>query len=67
MKDILGVQYTGFADVKIFTKDDLIKLGVQDPQTDLKWSRENDFWIPKSDLNAATVDALIKQPNFRTV
>lgn len=67
MKDILGVQYTGPFDAKVFTVKDLQKLGVEDPQTDLRWDRDNNFVVPKTDLNAATVDVLIRQPNFRTV
>jgi hypothetical protein len=67
MKDIIGVQYTGPYDVKIFTIKDLQKLGIENPQTDLRWSRENDFVVPKTDLSAATVDRLIGLPNFRTV
>ena len=67
MKELTGVKYSGVADRKIFTTADLEKLGAENAQTNLEWSADNGFVVPITDLNASTVDALIKLPGFTAV
>lgn len=67
MKNLKGVQYSGMADERRVTVDDLKRIGVEDPQTDLVWNRANGFLVPATDLNAATVDALIELPGFKAL
>lgn len=67
MKDLKGVRYSGVADRKIFTAEDLAKLGATNIQTGLEWNKDNGFLVSITDLNASTVDALIKLPGFTAV
>lgn len=69
MRQMAGLQYNGIADVKRFTSADLRKLGVQTvkSETDLVWSRSNGFFVSVSDVNAETVDAILKLPGFSVV
>jgi len=65
MREISGVRYTSpMIDRKSFNRLDLISLGAVDPIGDLVWSSDNGFVVPKEELNASTVDALIKLPEF---
>lgn len=65
--DISGVAYTGRADVKRITADDLNKLGIENPKGDLEWRRDSQHFVPKEQFNAATLDWLLTQPNFSAV
>jgi hypothetical protein len=67
MKNLKGVKYSGIADRKIFSVEDLKALGAVDPQTDLEWNAKNDFTVLDTDVNASTVDALIKLPEFKAI
>lgn len=69
MADLTGVKYeTGpMVDQHTITVDQLSKLGIEKPQTDLVWSKANDWTVPITDLNAETLDALIALPGYSAV
>lgn len=66
-KEETGVQYIGGADVKILRVEDLASVGVADAVIDLRWDSQNDHIIGVSDVNAATLEYLRSQPDFRII
>lgn len=67
LKDIRGVRYIGTADVRTITSRDLGSLEVEAKDgNDLTWSTENEHFVGKSQLNAATLAFLLTEPaDFR--
>lgn len=55
MKELDGVRYIGTADVRIITTAD---------GQDLSWSVDNEFFVSKTEINAATRDFLATQSDF---
>lgn len=64
MADLKGVRYTGIADVRLLSVDDLRGVGVQNPKGDLEFSHENGHFVPASEINAETRDWFATQPDF---
>lgn len=64
LKDIDGVRYIGTSDVRGFTVADFASVGVE-AKDDLTWSSENDHFVPKSEINAATLAWLVSESDFR--
>lgn len=69
MKDLKGIRYSGMADHRVLTAEDLERIGVpkDQVQTELVWNKDNDFLVPITDVNAATLDAVIALPGFTAV
>lgn len=69
MSDLHGIRYRGLADRRILTRNDLIKLGVEEPkvQEDLVWDRSNGFTVPTAQFNAETRDKLLALKDFVAV
>lgn len=65
MDALHGVRYTGPYDRKILTTDDLRKMGVSSPQTDLVFEGA-DKSVVLTDINAETVNALLETGLFET-
>jgi len=64
MSEMQGIRYTGIADVKKLSMDDLEAMSGEAPKGDLEWSASNSFIVPTKDFNASTRDALLALPDF---
>lgn len=64
MADLQGVRYTGFADVKLLTAQDLQSMGVDSPKGGLRWDASNGFTVGADQINAATRDVLAATKDF---
>lgn len=63
LKDIEGVRFIGTSDVHSISVADLKSVGVEDPKGPLRWDSSNGKFIPKSEINAATLEWLLTNPN----
>lgn len=64
MAELDGIRYVGMADTKRLTKNDLVSLGVENPQSDLVWDASNGKVVPTKEFNAATRDVLLANSDF---
>jgi hypothetical protein len=62
-----GIRYLGTANVKQYSKDDLQKLGFENAESGVEWSASNDFFVSKSEFNAAALRAIVAQDDFEAV
>lgn len=67
MRELEGVRYIGTSNVREISAEALAGAGIEDAKGDLRWSSENEFFVPASDLNAATRDFLASQTDFDIV
>lgn len=69
MAELTGIRFASVAtDRRVISAADLRKAGVEPKnEEDLVWSRDNDFTIPITAVNAATLDTLIALPEFSAV
>jgi len=67
LKDIRGVRYIGTADVRTISNKDLTHNEVEaKSRDDLVWSSDNNHFVDKSEINAATLAFLLSDPtDFR--
>lgn len=63
-KDIKGIKYLGSADIKIFSAEDLVRLGAENPKGPLEWNPRNLHIVPSSEWNASTRDAVLADSDF---
>ena len=61
-----GVKYTGRSDVREITKAQWAKAGVEGQET-VRWTAENDFTVPESDLNAKALKVLEQDSELKSV
>lgn len=69
MAELSSIRFnSGSVDIRVISAFGLRSVGVEPKsEDDLVWSRDNDFSLPISAVNAATVDLLISLPGFSAV
>lgn len=64
MAELQGIRYIGTSDERHITAKDLESLGIENPKSDLSWTKANKHFIPSGEINAATRDWLVSQNDF---
>lgn len=50
------VVYMGLSDVRLLSEEDLKMIGIEDPEGDIRWNRQNNWTIPVKDLPDQVVE-----------
>lgn len=50
------IVYVGLSDVRVLHEDDLKYLGIEEPEGDVRWDRQNNWTIPVKDLPKQVVE-----------
>lgn len=62
-----GVRYKGRANARNLDVKTLENLGALGALADLRWSADNNFIVPRSEINDSTLAALLKTGEFEVV